>query len=198
MTTPLCGEDAQDCLGLPASSTLCPYAPVRCRSGVLVVENVKTTKGWVNSNSDFPEDPIGDASTVYGTLLEVTVTNPWCVEAIAFLSHEFGIGLGISDTDAWAYSGDISCADAVLLTGGTGAMITLYSNDGTAFTPEATLVRELALQNTYCAEYLVAAGVTATFRQQVRLDATVVNGFTRVIHTFSNTMKGILMPRETT
>jgi hypothetical protein len=163
----------------------------------MVVEDVKVVKAWVNSNSDFPEDPIGTGSTVYGTLLEVTVTNPWCVEALAFISHEFGIALSISDTDSWSYNGDISCADAVLVTGGTGAMITVYSNDGSGFTPEATIVRGLALQNTFMGSYLVAAGVTATFRQQVRLEATTINGFTRVIHSFSNVMKGLLMPRET-
>lgn len=198
MTNPLCDADTAACIGFPGSlGGSCPYVPVRCRGGELVVENWSAAAQFVVSSGDNLNAGLVTGTTVYGTLLETTLTNPWCTEALVWVNHEFGMALTISDSDGWGMSGDISCAGTgvVLTTGGTGGSYTIDGMDGTTTTANAVL-RALTRHHSFVGVYSVPASESFTIREQVRLTAATIRSGGRLINTFSAVMKGLILPRQ--
>lgn len=196
MTNSLCDADVANCIGFPSSSGCGPQYPVSCYAGNPVVEKITACKMYQGAIATVYNTPMSTATENIGTLLEVSVTNPFCVEAAIHVSHEFGAKFTVSQTDNWALRGDISCAGMTLFSGGTGGMFTVAGNDGSALTTDSR-VFGVTEQRTFEAMYVLAAGASGVIRQQTVVYGIYIGGLTRVLNNMDTAMKIMIFPRQT-
>lgn len=196
MTNSLCDADVAGCIGFAASSGCGPQYPVVCYGGNPVVEKLTACKPYEASNSTVYGTAMSTTIDYFDTLLELVIINPFCVESIVHVSHEFGAKITVSPSDAYAIRGDISCSGMALFSGGTGGMFTVEGHNGSAMAASA-LVYEETIQRNFEATYVLAASATATVRQQVVLNALDIRGFNRVINNMNSVMKVLIFPRQT-
>lgn len=198
MANQLCTEEAPGCIGFPISDETCPYALVKCRDGELVTEGWTAAQGSIVGAGETVNVVMATTSVYNSSILELTGTNPWCTNALIWVSHEFGATIEVSDTDEWSINGDINISGGTLLSGGTTGQFTLLGRDGTAFANSDTLPI-IIHQQAFAMIYVVAANTAFTIQQLTRVEALTIGGGIgggREVVGFSNAMKAILLPRE--
>lgn len=199
MTNQLCSDETPDCLGFNAGNASCPSAEVVCLSGTPVVQNWTSAKAYAASAGETLNAPMATASLYNATDLTIDMVNPWCVEALVWVSHEFGIGVTVSDTDQWSMNGDVSIVGGVLFTGGTTGQFNFQGRDGTAYANDDTLV-PIDNQHAFELLYVVAAGASFSITQHARFEAIDIRGGIgggRIVGTFTDAMRCLILPRQT-
>lgn len=195
MVTPLCEDETPDCLGLPTANPACPLATVVCAGGELKVQGWTAAKAYIVGSGETVNLPALDATVINSTILELPMVNPWCTDAIVWVSHEFGATIEISDTDNWSVNGDVNIVGGLLLSGGTTGQFTLLGRDGTAFANDNTLP-VVVTQQTFAMPYVVAANAAFTVSQLTRVEALDIRGASRNVVGFTNAIKALVMPRQ--
>lgn len=197
MSNQLCDPGTQECVGFPAGDASCPSGPVYCLAGNLVVQNYPTCKGYEIQTTEGSGQILASPgpNTYSSTQVDLVMVNPFCVEAIVGVSHEFALSYYIADTDSWAWEYTVSITGGTLFGGGTTFAGTLWSR---AVFANSDLVELQRQQGAFRKLYVVAANTAFTVSQTSRVvTANIFAPAARSIATYYNTMRAEIQQRVT-